>query len=136
MKLESAFADNSLLIEEMRSQEVAESVGTIVGDEDAMRILSVWKFVRVEKVSESVRRKNLTGSWQTATEKMWSGCHYEIDQVSMLSGVTVSRCAKKLYILQSLGLIYPDNTISKFASALIRNVVRNAIGKPARKQAT
>lgn len=112
-----------------RAMETNEDAIPILGNEDAMRVLSSW--TKTDQVWSKPRRKlpelthaNHSRVWQWIV----SGWTIDVNEVARGANVSPRVAAQQLEVLTTNRLIYPDGSMSKGARAALNIYVAQKLG--------
>jgi len=111
-----------------KSEEEAENIVAIMGDEDLQNGMIAWKSVRIRfKAATDCVEKDTVAKW----EWLWQQIEYDQTGFAVVSGAKAQDAGKLFSRLVGLRLIYPDGTIHKLARQYLQSVIMAKI-----KQAT
>lgn len=103
--------------EEDGGLETPESVYSIMNDEVAKAILSVWQAYPITWTpTTDSAPEDLNARW----EWLWAGCGIDTTLLAKKVGMPKFLVAQRFEILKTARLIYPDGAISRYASAIMR----------------
>jgi hypothetical protein len=92
----------------------------VVQDKALQRVLAVWPMVRREELPGAV-----TGDFSLAD--CWGAVRFDEREAVDLSGLPLGLGIAALRRAKGLGLIYPDGSVHGLSSAVLRNVIREAL---------
>lgn len=104
----------------LRASENREVAALVVQDKALQRVLAVWPMVRREELPGVV-----TGDMSFAD--LWSAVRFDEREAVDLTGLTSGVGIAALRRAKGLKLIYPDGTVHGLSSAVLRNVIREAL---------
>ena len=119
---------NQQILDEFKAADAVESVELIMSDVNAKRILAAWPFMG-EMLAEDGRHHDTDdGRWRKIWKILPDADDVLIGNLSRSSGVAPEDCRKKLQMLYSTRMIYPDGTISRYAGMALRRGVMQRLG--------
>jgi hypothetical protein len=104
----------------LRAHENNEVAAIVVQDAALQRVLAVWPMVKRRKVDLHVDQANL--------DDLWLAVEFNERAAAELSGLPSGPGIAAFRRAKALGLIYPDGTIHRVASGVLRKVIRDALG--------
>lgn len=104
----------------LRAHENNEVAAIVVQDAALQRILAVWPMVRRKEMVLQCDKANL--DW------LWLAVEFSEREAAELSGLPSGPGIAAFRRAKALGLIYPDGTIHRIASGVLRKTIRDALG--------
>ena len=104
----------------LRAHENNEVAAVVVQDAALQRVLAVWPMVKRRRVDLHVDQANL--------DDLWLAVDFSERAAAELSGLPSGPGIAAFRRAKALGLIYPDGTIHRVASGVLRKVIRDALG--------
>lgn len=104
----------------LRAHENNEVAAIVVQDAALQRVLAVWPMVR--------RREGEIQHDLANLDRLWMAVEFNEREAAELSGLPSGPGLAAFRRAKALGLIYPDGTIHRVASGVLRKVIRDALG--------
>ena len=100
----------------------AENLVLIIEDSQAQRVAAAWPTLGQRNVDRKLKKNE---TFIAAAESLWAKAHasFTMDDLANQADVPVTRCERIFFRLVRAGIVYPDGTISKFATDLLSGQV-------------
>lgn len=127
--------DITELLRMFRALEANEDAIPVLGDEDAMKILSVWSKTDQRWTSPKKKPPAFTPN-RHAELWQWicSGWHVDESSIVVGSGLSAAVVHTKIRMLMTSRLIYPDGEMSKAARTALQVFIANKLGIKAKRK--
>lgn len=118
-------------IEWLRQREQLDVLVIIEGDTEMLKIIAAWKMTSPMVSGNAITFPNEPQSLDEGLRHVWDIAGLvNYGHISALTGIPENVIERRLHVLQSACLIYPDGTISKGAQALLAQRVRDILKMP------
>lgn len=127
--------DITELLSTFRALEANEDAITVLGDEDAMKVLSAWSKTDQRWQAPKKKRPQIT---PTNHAEMWrwivQGWTIDEEAIAVGSGLSANVVHTKMRMLIAARLVYPDGQMSKAARAALQVFVAQKLGIKSKRQ--
>lgn len=108
------------VLKEFKDAEEAENLVAILDDKDLQLGMMAWKNTKITyHTSQNCQSKDPIDRW----EWLWSRIEFNEGDVGRVAGIKGQNASHLIYRLKGLRLIYPDGTISRFASQYLNALI-------------
>ena len=109
-----------------KDDEAPENICPLVEDETLRNGIVAWKSVAIRyKEAEDCEYKDDTSKWNW----LWTRVDYDVQRFGTVAGVNAQGAAPMVTRLIGLRLIYPDGTISTYATQYLQSIIMAKLKK-------
>ena len=116
------------VIGEFRGKETIEDAMLLLGKdvqaEKLRRLVVAWQKIKITNSGKDTAAPD--DEWEK-WEWLWRNAKYDIDKLSVISGMQKSIIEPNLQVLKGNRVIYPDGTVSAYATKILRQLMKSQL---------